>query len=257
VAGDRGGPEEGVEHCLLGGLHHRLEEGRGARVGNILHRRQVGARLPPDPLGGGESDDVVSRALTGEGTRAGGIPHFVRLSECVIDQTERRVLHGESVPAEDKIVSIYEEHTDVIVKDQRDTHFGHKLTLTGGRSGLILDWVVEHGNPPDSTLAVRMLERQEEISGPVPRQAAFDGGSASKANLKAPKELGVQDLAFSKKRGLEVLDMARSHWVYRRLRNFRAGIESWMKRSGARSGTTASLPSMRRHRSGLLGMGTN
>ena len=34
-------------------------------------------------------------------------------------------------------------------------------------------------------------------------------------------------MAFSK-RGLEVLDMARSHWVYRRLRNFRAGIEAWI-----------------------------
>ena len=159
---------------------------------------------------------------------AAEIRHFIRLSKCVIDQTELRVLHGESVPAEDKILSIFEDHTDVIVKDRRDTHFGHKLTVTGGRSGLILDWVVEDGNPADSTLTMRMLERQQDIYGRVPRQAAFDGGFASKANLKAGKELGVQDLAFSKKRGLEVLDMARSHWVYRRLRNFRAGIESWI-----------------------------
>lgn len=166
--------------------------------------------------------DLMARRLAAE------IRHFVGLSECVIDQTERRVLHGESVPAQDKIVSIFEDHTDVIVKDRRDTHFGHKLTLTGGRSGLILDWVVEDGNPADSTLAVRMLERQQEIYGRVPRQAAFDGGFASKANLKAGKELGVQDLAFSKKRSLKVLDMVRSHWVYRRLRNFRAGIESWV-----------------------------
>lgn len=159
---------------------------------------------------------------------AAEIRHFVGLSLCVIDQTERRVLHGESVPAGDKVLSLFEDHTDVIVKDRRDTHYGHKLTLTGGRSGLILDWVVEDGNPADSTLTVRMLERQKEIYGRAPRQAAFDGGFASGANLKAGKALGVQDLAFSKRRGIEVLDMARSHWVYRRLRNFRAGIESWI-----------------------------
>jgi IS5 family transposase len=62
----------------------------------------------------------------------------------------------------------------------------------------------------------------------VPRQAAFDGGYASKANLRDAKAAGVEDVSFSKKRGLEVLDMARSQRVYKRLRDFRAGIESWI-----------------------------
>jgi transposase, IS5 family len=156
------------------------------------------------------------------------LTHYVEFAEAVIDQTERRVLRGEEVPASEKLVSIFEAHTDVIIKDRRETHYGHKLTLTGGRSGLILDWVVERGNPADSTLALRMIERQEEIYGRVPRQAAFDGGYASKENLKEAKALGVRDVSFSKKRALEVLDMVKSHWVYKRLRNFRAGIESWI-----------------------------
>ncbi|HEX8362377.1 MAG TPA: hypothetical protein VF613_19820 [Longimicrobium sp.] len=42
------------------------------------------------------------------------------LLERVVDQTERRVLKGESVPAGEKVVSIFETHTDVIVKDGRD-----------------------------------------------------------------------------------------------------------------------------------------
>ena len=156
------------------------------------------------------------------------IRRFIVRAHAVIDQTERRVLHGEEVPAEEKIFSIFEDHTDIIIKDRRDTHYGHKLTLTSGASGLILDWVVEDGNPADSTLSTRMLERQIQIYGRPPRQAAFDGGYASKDNLKAAKTLGVQDVSFSKKRGLEVLDMVRSTWVYRRLRNFRAGIEGWI-----------------------------
>ena len=32
--------------------------------------------------------------------------------------------------------------------------------------------------------------------------------------------------AFHKKAGLRILDMVKSNWVYRKLRNFRAGIES-------------------------------
>lgn len=152
--------------------------------------------------------------------------HYGKLVWRVIEQTRRRVVHGESVPATDKIVSIFEEHTDIIVKDRRDTHYGHKLCLTTGASGLVLDCKVLDGNPPDSKLAVDMVQRQSEIYGRPPRQISMDGGFASKSNLADIKELGVQDVAFSKRRGLAVADMAKSDWVYRRLKRFRAGIES-------------------------------
>ncbi len=63
--------------------------------------------------------------------------HYIPLVLRVIDQADRRVLRGEKVPAEEKIVSIFEPHTDVIVKDRRETCFGHKVTLTGGVSGQV------------------------------------------------------------------------------------------------------------------------
>ena len=94
--------------------------------------------------------------------------------------------------------------------------------------------MVADGNPADTTMTVPLLERQNLILGVVPRQAAFDGGFASKENLRDAKALGVADVAFSKKRGLKVSEMTRSSWVYRRLRNFRAGIEgliSFLKRA--------------------------
>lgn len=56
------------------------------------------------------------------------------------------------------------------------------------------------------------------------RQAATDGGYASRDNLAEANALGVRDMAFHKKRGLSIEDMVESRWVYRRLRNFRAGI---------------------------------
>ena len=161
------------------------------------------------------------------------IGHYTKLLEKVIDQTRRRVLFDEKVPAAEKVVSLFEPHTDIIIKDRRDTIFGHKICLTGGASNLILDCKIFEGNPPDSSLTISMLERQKEIYGRHPLKASLDGGFASKGNLEQAKERGIKDICFSKKRGLEKTDMCRSEYVYNRLRRFRAGIEagiSWLKR---------------------------
>lgn len=159
---------------------------------------------------------------------------IILLAEKVIDQTTRRVIHGESVPASEKIVSIFEPHTDIIVKDRRDTYYGHKICLSGGPSNLITDCMILDGNPADTDLAGKMLDRHEKIYGHYPAKVAFDGGFASKENLKSAKgKEGVKDVCFAKKRGLKEGDMCRSSWVYKKLRNFRAGIESgisWLKR---------------------------
>ena len=144
----------------------------------------------------------------------------------VIEQTTRRVLHGEAVPADEKLVSLFEAHADVLVKDRRTTYYGHKIFLTTGGSGLILDCAIPKGNPGDVTWTLPLLRRQQQLFGRPPRQATFDGAFASSANLTDAKGLGVVDVCFAKKRGLAVRDMARSQWVYDKLRRFRAGIEA-------------------------------
>ncbi len=161
------------------------------------------------------------------------LKHYIDLALCVIDQTEKRVVHGKSVPASQKVVSIFEPHTDIIIKDGRDTFYGHKVCLAGGGSNLIIDCVITEGNPADTALTETMLKRQNEIYGQYPLKAALDGGFASKNNLYTAKGMEIKDVCFAKKRGLEVEDMCRSQWVYNRLRRFRAGIESgisWIKR---------------------------
>jgi IS5 family transposase len=162
------------------------------------------------------------------------IKHYVDLAKQVYDQTYRRVIQGESVPAEQKVVSIFEEHTDIIIKDSRETHYGHKICLTGGASNLILDCVILEGNPADSDLVEQMLDRQHQIYGRYPLKVALDGGFASKDNLAKAKKRKIKDVCFAKKRGLKETDMCRSEYVYKKLRQFRAGIESgisWLKRS--------------------------
>ena len=150
---------------------------------------------------------------------------IMALTEKVISQTERRVLKGEKVPHQEKVFSIFETHTDIIIKGARDIQYGHKLNITTGKSGLVLDVYVEEGNPADTARLCPMIERQKEIYGRVPRQVAADGGYACRDNLTQAKEKGVKDVAFQKKCGLKIEEMAKSSWVYKKLCDFRAGIE--------------------------------
>ncbi len=157
----------------------------------------------------------------------------IELSLRVVDQTERRVVNGESVPAGEKLVSIFEPHTDVIRKDRRETLYGHKLCLSAGASNLITDCVILDGNPADSTLTVAMMKRHIELFDQVPEQVAFDGAFASIENLANLKALGIEDVGFAKARWAQIDDMVKSSWVYKKLRHFRAGVEgiiSFLKR---------------------------
>jgi IS5 family transposase len=162
------------------------------------------------------------------------LEELIPLAEMVIDQTTRRVIDDEKVPAKEKIFSIFEPHTDIIIKDRRDKYYGHKVCLTGGPSNFISDCLIVEGNPADSTLTCQMLDRHEQIYGRYPLNAALDGGFASKDNLKVAKSKNIKNVCFAKKRGLKEEYMCQSPWVYKRLRRFRAGIESgisWLKRS--------------------------
>lgn len=153
----------------------------------------------------------------------------------VMSQTRRRVIEGESVPAAEKVLSIFEPHTALIVKNGAGPQYGHKLTLTAGASGIVLDCVIERGNPGDVTVAVRQLERQKRLLGKAPHTAVFDGGYVSRENFDKAKELGTKRPVFSKTRGcLTPEEMAGSRRTYRRLRHFRAGMEgviSYLKRA--------------------------
>jgi transposase, IS5 family len=216
-------------------LNARSDDQRRPLYRDLLHvtnKTVKSAERIAKELDQAEPTDIVG--LLRAGALARELRHYIELAKRVISQTQRRVLRGESVPAAEKVVSIFEPHADVIVKDRRETLYGHKIYLTAGASGLVTDVVIEEGNPADATLAVKMVERQRELYGRAPRQASFDGSFTSRDNLATLKGLGVEDVAFSKARGLSITEMVKSTWVYRRLRDFRAGVEgviSFLKRT--------------------------
>lgn len=107
------------------------------------------------------------------------------------------------------------------------------MCLNIGSSNLIADCLILEGNPADSTLTVEMLDCHDKVYGRYPLKVALDGGFASQENVKLAKSRGVKDVYFAKKRGIEVEEMCRSDYVYKRLCRFRAGVEariSWLKK---------------------------
>lgn len=153
------------------------------------------------------------------------LEQFTPLAKRVIDQSTRRVLEGEQLPATEKVVSIFEPHTDIIVKGQREVVYGHKIFLSTGKSNLVLDCAVEKGNPADSEQFMPALKRHRELFGQAPKDVATDGGFASKANGENARALGVQNIAFSALKGNTLSELVQNTRVYKQLRNWRAGIE--------------------------------
>jgi IS5 family transposase len=229
-----------TDHCrrakrrMLGVLNAKKKNIRVKQYKDLLKvsEKTVGySKKAASVLASHAFSDPVDMALAM--TMEKDLEEMIPLAERIIDQTTRRVIHGEEVPSTEKVVSIFEPHTDIIKKDQRDTFYGHKICISGGRSNLITDCLIVKGNPADSTLPLEMLDRHDQIYGHYPRKASLDGGFASKQNLEAAKSRGVTDVCFAKKRGLKEEDMCRSPWMYKKLRRFRAGIESgvsWLKR---------------------------
>jgi hypothetical protein len=101
------------------------------------------------------------------------VRHDQPLIERIIAPSERRVLAGEVVPASEKLVSLFAPHA-AIIRTGREVAYGYKRTLTTGHSGLILDGVIEAGNPADSERLLPMRERHIARYGAAPRQAAAD-----------------------------------------------------------------------------------
>jgi IS5 family transposase len=104
----------------------------------------------------------------------------------VIEQCRRRVIEGEKVPADEKIVSIFEPHTDIIRrgKSMSPTEFGHKLSLSTGSSGLVTQYQVCQGNPSDGDLLPGILDKHLEQFGRGPGAFAGDRRFYSEENEK-------------------------------------------------------------------------
>ncbi len=74
------------------------------------------------------------------------------------------------------MVSIFEAHSDILVKGKRKVVFGHKILLSGGESNLILDCMIERGNWSDAEYFEKGIDRLKERYDVHPEEITTDGG---------------------------------------------------------------------------------
>lgn len=153
------------------------------------------------------------------------VEHYRTLLLQVMDQTQRRVFLGQKVPPAEKIVSLFEPHTDIIVKAQREVQYGHKINLATQTDGFITYLNIESGNPSDKSLFLPVLDASANDYGTLPTETVADGGYASQHNVTIAREEGVARVVFNKRCGLGYHQMGVKKKTAERLRNFRAGIE--------------------------------
>jgi IS5 family transposase len=102
------------------------------------------------------------------------LENFISLAEQVMDQTERRVFQNEQVPAQEKIVSIFEPHTDIICrgKETKPVEYGHKIWLNEVDGGIVSHYRILDGNPPDAQQWSPSLKAHQKLFHHPPQQAS-------------------------------------------------------------------------------------
>lgn len=120
-----------------------------------------------------------------EGVNTYDIVSYIRHAERQIDQIRRRVIGGETIPHEEKVFSIFEEHTEWISKGKAGVpqELGLKVCVLEDQYGFILHHTVME-KTTDDKVAVPMAEKAKEKFADL-ISISFDKGFYSPANRQA------------------------------------------------------------------------
>jgi transposase, IS5 family len=186
----------------------------------VVHQaQQVQQHLQTQPQ---RQPDRLARCLTE--TLQSVVPRV----EPVIRQTTRRVIHGESVPAGEKVVSVFEPHTAIIRKGKagKPVEFGRVLWLGETEGGIMTQARLLDGNPDAAAELVPSLDHHIQQFGRPPQLLAGDGKLATPTNEQTAQQRGVTQVVLPRpgRKAPTRLAHERQRW-FRRGRNWRAGIE--------------------------------
>lgn len=158
----------------------------------------------------------------------GTLETFIPRTEQVIDQTVRRVFQDEKVPADEKIVSIFEPHTAIIRRGKagKPVEYGRKVWLDEVEGGIVTHWRVLDGNPSDKLQWIPSLDAHQQLFGKPPTQASADRGVYSAPNEAEAKRRGVKRVVLPKpgKKSEKRRQYEKQPW-FRRTRKWHAGVE--------------------------------
>lgn len=143
----------------------------------------------------------------------------------VIDQTVRRVFQEEQVPANEKLVSIFEPHT-AIIRRGKPVEYGRKVWLDEVEGGMVTRWQVLEGNPSDKHQLLPSLEAHQQRFGHPPTQASADRGVYSASNEQEAARRGVKRVVLPRPgRKSEKRRRYEQQAWFRRARKWHAGVE--------------------------------
>jgi transposase, IS5 family len=111
----------------------------------------------------------------------------------ILDQTRARLVGGDThVP--DKVLSVFEPHTEAIRKGKiaKPTEFGKLVTIQESEHQIVTAYEVHDRRPPDVTLWTPALDRHITMFHRPPAIAAGDRGFGSAANEQAAVSRGVR-----------------------------------------------------------------
>jgi transposase, IS5 family len=189
---------------------------------SVMHKaEEVTSRLKDGTL------PVVGKAMRVV-VESAKLEHFLPLVRSVIAQTKARVFQGDT-HFKGKLVSIFEEHTQVICKGKahKPTEFGRLVRVDEVENGIVSNYEVTQGNPPDQERWEPALSEHKKIFGHAPTMATADRGYSSAANERAAKDLGVKKVVLPARGRLSVArkKLQGQRW-YKRTMKWRAGIEA-------------------------------
>lgn len=161
----------------------------------------------------------------------------------VIRQTRERVLHG-NTHAEGKILSIFENHTEVIRKGKTDkpNEFGKLVKIQEAENQIITHYEVFDERPADSTLLSSSVEQHIQQFGRVPDLVAADPGFFSASNEAAAEKMGVKRVSIPSHATKSVARKQRQkqRW-FKKAQKWRTGCEGRISVLKRRHGLERSL----------------
>jgi transposase, IS5 family len=145
------------------------------------------------------------------------------------DQIERRLLKGEAIPAEEKIFSIFEEHTEWISKGKlnKKAELGHLLLITTDQHQFIVDYKVMEKQKDPSQVNSLCERIKKTFPGKKVYSHSFDKGYWSKDNQVTLQDAAIEHAILPKRGRHNKEDKAReSGATFKKLRNAHSAVES-------------------------------
>lgn len=111
-----------------------------------------------------------------------------------IDQAYNRIIHGIQANNKDKILTLYDNSTNVIIrgKSGAQTEFGCKLMLAEHTTGFIVDWQLYDGDMDDVTMTCDSVERMVDNDLKI-NSITGDRGCDGRRTRKLLEEKGIKN----------------------------------------------------------------